>query len=72
MVVLIIKNNMENNLDIKFHKWNQKKHNKNKIQNKSIKLEVYLVVNMIDKGKLRFSMWIENWPYQLKLIDHKV
>ena len=63
---------MENNLDIKFHKWNQKKHNKNKIQNKSIKLEVYLVVNMIDKGKLRFSMWIENWPYQLKLIDHKV
>jgi|688.fasta_scaffold334845_1 hypothetical protein len=71
MAVLVIKNNMENNLDIKFNKSNQKEYNKNKIQNKNIKLEVFLVVNMGDKDKLRFCMLIENWVYQIKLITHK-
>jgi hypothetical protein len=66
MEVLTIRNNMENNFVIKFQKCNQKKINKNKIPNKNIKYKEYLVVNTVEKDKLKFNILIEKWGYLIK------
>ena len=66
MEALTIKNNTENNFVIKFQKCNQEKVNKNKILNKDIKYKEYLVVNMVEKDKLKYNILIEKWVYLIK------